>query len=143
MIAAMLRRLPLRLGGLAASAALLCACSAERSQAVRISQDEKAQDAKDYHAMLKTARSRTAAEDTLGTIVTGLERFRSERGRLPTNLFEMVSSGTLPSIPPPPAGAAYGYDPRSGNIRMVPVDEAGKIAVPEDPFQAPSLLGKP
>jgi hypothetical protein len=131
------------LGGIAALTLLLGACSAERSRAVRVSPDEQAQDTKDYRAMLNVARTRTAAEDTLGAIITGLERFRSERGRLPTNLYEMVHSGAMTVIPTPPAGVAYAYDPYSGNVRLVPVDERGKIAVPDDTYRAPTLMEKP
>lgn len=122
--------------------ALAAGCSGERTRAVRVSDAEQEQDTKDYRAMLETARSRSAAEDTLGVLVKGLEKFRGERGRLPTNLFEMVRGGTLPAIPPPPAGAAYAYDPRNGNVRLVPVDATGRIAVPDDTFQPPRLISK-
>ena len=120
----------------------LSGCSGERTRAVRSDRTEPERDSKDYHAMLQAARDRSAAEDTLGALVTGLEKFRSERGRLPTNLFEMVRGGTVKSIPPPPPGAAYAYDPHNGNIRLVPVDESGRVAVPDDTFRPPSLMSK-
>ena len=116
------------------------ACSGSRTRAVRNAEPDATKEAGNFQEMLATARRRTTEEDSLGPVVRGLEVFRTERGRLPTNLFEMVHSGTMRAIPPPPAGAAYAYDPRSGNVRFVPVDDRGRVAVPDDNFKPPQLL---
>jgi hypothetical protein len=129
-----------RLGALSVLLPVLCACVPERSRAVRASAAEPAKDTKDYHAMLTQARERAAAEDTLGPILAGLEKFRGERGRLPTNLQEMVQSRTLAALPRAPAGLTYVYDARSGNVRLAPAGEQGRIKIPEDDYQPPSLL---
>ena len=125
---------------IAALTAPLLGCSGRRARAVRTAESDATREAGNYQEMLATARRRTAEEDSLGPVVRGLEVFRTERGRLPTNLFEMVHSGTMRAIPPPPQGAAYAYDPRSGNVRFVPVDDMGRVAVPDDNFKPPQLL---
>lgn len=119
------------------------ACTPERTRAVRNAEAGPATEQKDYRDMLKQARARSDAEDTLGPLVRGLEVFRNERGRLPTNLAELVQSGIIKGIPAPPPGAAYAYDARNGNVRLLPVDDAGRVAVPDDTFQPPSLLNAP
>lgn len=95
---------------------------------------------KDYRAMIDQARTRKTGDTVISEIAQGLNRFRAERGRLPTNLVELVHTGILPKIPPAPAGLAYAYEPRSGNIRMVPVDAFGQVQLPEDRYEAPSLI---
>ncbi len=119
------------------------ACTPERTRAVRNAEAGPAAEQKDYRDMLKQARARSDAEDTLGPLVRGLEVFRNERGRLPTNLAELVQSGIIRGIPAPPPGAAYAYDARNGNVRLLPVDETGRVTVPDDTFQPPSLLTTP
>jgi hypothetical protein len=133
----------IRLGAIAAVAFALCACSAERSRAVRVSEVDEKSEKKDYRAMLEKARERTAAEDSLGPILAGLDRFRSQRGRLPTNLAELVTSGMMTAIPPAPSGMAHLFDPHNGNIRLIPATEPDRITLPDDGFQVPSLLKKP
>ena len=119
------------------------ACSrSERSRAVRPGATNEAavSASRDYRAMIERARSRQTMADVLAALGDGLDRFRNDRGRLPTNLAELVVHGYVEGIPEPPKGTAYAYDPRSGNLRLLPIDERGRLAVPEDNLQTPSLM---
>jgi len=49
-----------------------------------------------------------------------LKTFYADEGRYPTNLDELVSKGTISSIPKPPAGMKYDYDPKTATIKVVP-----------------------
>lgn len=49
-----------------------------------------------------------------------LKAFYAEEGRYPATLDELVSKGTVSSIPNPPAGMKYDYDPKAGTIKVVP-----------------------
>ena len=45
--------------------------------------------------------------------------FYTETGRFPKDLKELTPQ-YLPSIPPPPAGMKYDYDPKTGVAKVVP-----------------------
>jgi len=45
--------------------------------------------------------------------------FYTETGRFPKDLKELTPQ-YLPSIPPPPAGMKYDYDPKTGAAKVVP-----------------------
>jgi hypothetical protein len=74
----------------------------------------------DYVGALGKAQK--SAQKTVGAL--GLDQaiksFAAEEGRYPTNLDELVSKGTVSSIPNPPAGMKYSYDSKSGTIKVVP-----------------------
>ena len=77
----------------------------------------------------------TAPVDYVGTVVkakgsatktvmgAGLDRaitlFYTDTGKFPKDLNELTPQ-YLPSIPPPPAGMKYDYDPKTGVAKVVP-----------------------
>lgn len=67
-------------------------------------------------------KAQKSAQKTLGTV--GLDQaikaFHTEEGRLPRDLDELVSKGTISQIPPPPRGMKYDYDAKTGVIKVVP-----------------------
>jgi hypothetical protein len=67
-------------------------------------------------------KAQKSAQKTLGTV--GLDQaikaFHTEEGRLPKDLNELVSKGTISQIPPPPRGMKYEYDATTGVIKVVP-----------------------
>lgn len=115
-------------------------CSRERARAV----DPVAKDVQggpaDYQQMVNRARNRRTAEDNLAMLEDARKRFLNDRGRLPSNLVEMVSNGFLSSIPEAPAGTQFSYDPGTGNIRMT-ATRPTSIEIPSGGPQAPSLIG--
>ena len=74
----------------------------------------------DYVGALGKAQK--SAQKSLGAL--GLDQaikaFAAEEGRYPNTLEELVSKGTIASIPAPPAGMKYDYDSKSGTIKVVP-----------------------
>ena len=67
-------------------------------------------------------KAQKSAQKTLNTV--GLDQaikaFHTEEGRLPKDLDELVSKGTIGQIPPPPRGMKYDYDAKTGVIKIVP-----------------------
>ena len=67
-------------------------------------------------------KAQRSAEKTLTT--SGLDKaiqgFYATEGRFPKDLEELVSKGAITSVPPPPRGMKYNYDPKAGPIKVVP-----------------------
>lgn len=74
----------------------------------------------DYVSALGKAQK--SAQKTLGAVGMdqALKTFYADEGRYPTNLNELVSKGTISSIPNPPTGMKYDYDPKTATIKVVP-----------------------
>jgi hypothetical protein len=49
-----------------------------------------------------------------------IKLFAAEEGRYPKTLDELVSKGTISSLPNPPVGMKYDYDAKTGIIKVVP-----------------------
>ena len=67
-------------------------------------------------------KAQKSAQKTIGALGLdqALKTFYAEEGRYPATLEEMVSKGTLPSVPTPPPGMKYDYDSKAGTIKVVP-----------------------
>jgi hypothetical protein len=67
-------------------------------------------------------KAQNSAKRTLSAV--GLDQaiktFYTEQGRLPKDLDELVSKGTISEIPPAPRGMKYDYDAKTGVIKVVP-----------------------
>ena len=67
-------------------------------------------------------KAQKSAQKTIGTV--GLDQaiktFYTEEGRLPKDLDELVTKGTIGQIPPPPRGMKYDYDAKTGVVKVVP-----------------------
>ena len=74
----------------------------------------------DYVGALGKAQK--SAQKTIGALGLdqALKAFAAEEGRYPTNLDELVSKGTVSSIPNPPVGMKYDYNAKAGTIKVVP-----------------------
>jgi len=68
------------------------------------------------------AKAKRAAEKTVDTvgINQAVQLFQVQEGRLPKNLNELVTKKYVGSIPPPPAGMKYDYNPQTGQLKIVP-----------------------
>lgn len=105
------------------AAACLCffqGCKGEKKSSSDSSSDNPLTAPADYvNAIGKAQKS---AQKTIGTV--GLDQaikaFHTEEGRLPKDLDELVSKGTISQIPPPPRGMKYDYDSKTGVIKVVP-----------------------
>src|SRR5262249_54284436 len=57
--------------------------------------------------------------DTVG-INKAIQLFSANEGRYPKSLNEIVGPDYLPSLPSPPPGMKFNYDPASGKFSIVP-----------------------
>ncbi len=68
------------------------------------------------------AKAKKMTEKTVETV--GLQKtidlFQAQEGRLPKDLNELVASGYLSKVPPPPAGMKLDYSPVTGQVKVVP-----------------------
>jgi hypothetical protein len=67
------------------------------------------------------AKAKQAADKTISTagLNQAIQSFQAQEGRLPATLNELVTKNYLPSIPPPPAGMKYDYNPKTGQLRLI------------------------
>ena len=74
----------------------------------------------DYVGALGKAQQ--SAKKTLGGvgIDQAVKTFYADEGRLPKDLNELVTKGTIREIPPPPPRMKYDYDAKTGVIKVVP-----------------------
>jgi hypothetical protein len=49
-----------------------------------------------------------------------IQLYQAQEGQLPKTLNDLVTKQYLHSIPPPPAGMKYDYNPQTGALRVVP-----------------------
>lgn len=80
---------------------------------------------RDYREMIARARRRQEATAGFQALEHALREFQVHLGRYPTNLSEVVRAGYIDSIPPPPPGTGYSYDPTLGNIRIMRLPPQG------------------
>ena len=60
------------------------------------------------------------AKANLKKVQTALNIYMSENeGQFPEKLEDLVKHGILDKLPPPPAGAKYSYDPKTGKVDFV------------------------
>lgn len=55
----------------------------------------------------------------LATLQKAIQAFHAEEDRYPKDLNELVTSKILPTLPEPPYGMKFQYDPASGQIKAV------------------------
>ncbi len=122
--------------------ALSTACSRERARAVAPAANESDRSPSNYLAIVERARDRQETGDGLVMLEAAKAAFMNDRGRLPSNIQELVSLRYLEHIPPPPLGTRYRYERETGTFDLESLspsspDPAG------DPITAPSLLRQP
>lgn len=105
------------------AAACLCffnGCKGEKKSSSDTSSSNPLTAPADYVGALGKAQK--SAQKTLSTV--GLDQaiktFHNEEGRLPKDLDELVSKGTISQIPPPPRGMKYDYAAKTGVIKVIP-----------------------
>jgi hypothetical protein len=124
---------------LIAFAALASAgCSPQRSTAVA---DPAAGGARDYRQMIARSRARQKSQNTIQEMQDAIQRFQRDIGRLPSNIYELVSRGYLKVVPSLPAGQQYSYDPNMGILTIVAVQPRDTLS-PALPT-APELTNRP
>ena len=68
------------------------------------------------------AKAKHTADKTLSTvgINQAIQLYQAQEGQLPKTLNDLVAKQYLPSIPPPPSGMKYDYNPQTGAVKVVP-----------------------
>jgi hypothetical protein len=67
------------------------------------------------------AKAKKSAEKTIDTTALNqaVQLFHTQEGRFPTTLSELVTKQYLRSLPPPPNGMKYDYNPKTGQVRLI------------------------
>lgn len=68
--------------------------------------------------MAKAQKSAVRVVDT-ASLDRAIQMFQVEEERFPNNLQELVAKRYMPSIPTPPYGMKYDYNPQTGKLRIV------------------------
>ena len=68
------------------------------------------------------AKAKRLADKTVSAvgINQAIQLYQAQEGQLPKTLNDLVAKQYLPSIPPPPAGMKYDYNPQTGAVKLVP-----------------------
>ncbi len=73
----------------------------------------------DYLGAVGAAQKQAERVVDLTTLQRAVQEFQAGEDRLPSSLQELVKEGYMPRLPAPPRGMAFGYDPRTGLVRLV------------------------
>lgn len=120
-------------GLLMITALLIVGCRRDRSRVLGgEEQQEVMEGPRDYREMLERARAKQSVADIQTELEQAVARFRHTRSRLPTNLYELLSSGVMTRMPEPPPGQVYSYDPVHGNVGLIPAPDGSGIALPAE-----------
>lgn len=74
----------------------------------------------DYLAATMKAGQQVKGKVETIAIEKAIESFQQEEGRFPSSLDELVTKGSLKTMPSPPVGMQFEYDPQAGTIKLVP-----------------------
>lgn len=69
-------------------------------------------------AVSKAQQSAVKTTSTVG-LQQAINQFQVTEGRYPKDLNELVAKETISSVPAPPAGMKYDYDPATGQVKVV------------------------
>lgn len=74
----------------------------------------------DYMGAVAKAKKYSDKTLELVTLKRAIQEFQAGEGRFPKDLNELVSENYLTSLPKPPAGMKIEYDPKTGEVKLVP-----------------------
>jgi len=74
----------------------------------------------DYLGAAAKAKQNAAKTVSSVGLDKAIQLFAANEGRYPKDLNELVRPDYLSSIPPPPAGMQYSYNPTNGVVKLVP-----------------------
>ena len=73
----------------------------------------------DYLGAVAKAQKSTTSKLSLVGIQQAIQMYQAQEGRFPKTLDDLVKAQVIGSIPPPPQGMKYSYDPKSGDIKLI------------------------
>ena len=67
------------------------------------------------------AKAKKVADKTVSTagLNQAIQLYHAQEGHLPKTLNELVTKQYISSVPPPPAGMKYDYNPQTGSLKVV------------------------
>ena len=74
----------------------------------------------DYLGAVATAQKRAVKTIDSVNLSQAIQMFQAQEERNPKSLNELVSSGYLHRLPQPPPGMKFDYDPKTGQVKVVP-----------------------
>ncbi|MGV3753932.1 MAG: hypothetical protein ACO1QS_00955 [Verrucomicrobiota bacterium] len=74
----------------------------------------------DYLSTVAKAKKTAEAGVDTASLNSAISMFQVEKGRNPTNLNELVTSGTMKALPNPPYNMKFDYDAAKGAVKVVP-----------------------
>jgi ABC-type Fe3+-hydroxamate transport system substrate-binding protein len=68
------------------------------------------------------AKAKKVADKTVSTagLNQAIQLYHAQEGQLPKTLNDLVTKQYISSVPPPPAGMKYEYNPKTGSLKIVP-----------------------
>lgn len=102
-----------------AAACFLAACS--RNSAKVVADGDK--NGQDYRKVLAHARERSANERARQEVMQSVQTFRTDLGRLPTNLYEVVRLGYLADVPELSPEWTFRYNTTDGSVHLTKVGQ--------------------
>ena len=100
---------------------IFCACKKEsKPKAGDSSSGNPLNAPADYLGALNKAQKSAQKTTGMVSINSAIQSFFAENNRYPKDLNELVTSGSLPQLPPAPNGMKYDYDATSGKVKLVP-----------------------
>jgi hypothetical protein len=74
----------------------------------------------DYHGAMGKAQQKAYKTVDAASINQAIQVFEGAEGRHPKDLNELVSLHYMPTMPTPPQGMKFDYDPNTGIVKVVP-----------------------
>lgn len=74
----------------------------------------------DYLGAVGKAKKYSEKSLDIVNLKRAIQEFQASEGRLPSDLNELVTEKYLNSIPKPPQGMKIVYDPKTGDVKIVP-----------------------
>ena len=74
----------------------------------------------DYLGGIAKAKKTADAKIETASISKAVQLFYAQEGRYPKDLNELVRPDYLPQLPAPPPGMKYDYNPKTGEVKVVP-----------------------
>lgn len=73
----------------------------------------------DYLGAVAKAQKTAGNKLSATSIQQAIQAYQAQEGKLPKELQDLVTAGVLPSLPTPPRGMKFSYDPKSGDVKVV------------------------
>jgi hypothetical protein len=74
----------------------------------------------DYLGAVAKAQKSTTSKLSMVGITQGIQAYQAQEGHLPKTLNDLVTAGVIGKLPDPPTGMKFNYDPKTGDVTVVP-----------------------